>query len=316
MTASPSRANAVIKAAVGGSLAEAIRSWHTRHENNMFTEKLQKVLARAGLGSRRKIEEWISAGRVSVNHHKATLGDRVNRRDLVRLDGRTIPTERLFPEQFEILCYHKPEGEITSRFDPEGRPTVFQALPRPRGGKWIAVGRLDFNTSGLLLFTTNGELANRLAHPSTELEREYAVRVIGEVSKETLQQLRDGMELEDGPARFEDIVEAGGEGANHWYHVVLKEGRNREVRRLWEAVGVTVSRLIRVRFGPITLPRQLHRGRFMPLEPQARKRLLDQVGFREQEAHQPAPDRRAMKHIHKPRRPQSPPRRERKPRRP
>jgi len=245
----------------------------------MDSEKLHKVLARAGLGSRREIETWIEAGRVSVNQHRASLGERITRHDKVLLDGRYLSERDLFPQEFEILCYHKPEGEVTTRHDPEGRPTVFHALPRPRSGKWIAVGRLDFNTAGLLLFTTNGELANQLMHPSAGIEREYAVRVLGHVSDEALQRLRDGVQLEDGPARFARVVDAGGEGANHWYHVILTEGRNREVRRLWESVGITVSRLIRIRFGVITLPAWLRKGRFMRLDATMSAALLAQIHY-------------------------------------
>ncbi|HET7176422.1 MAG TPA: 23S rRNA pseudouridine(2605) synthase RluB [Gammaproteobacteria bacterium] len=224
-------------------------------------ERLQKVLAAAGLGSRREIEGWISAGRVSVNGKPAKLGDRVGPEDRVSVDGRPVRgLERGGDTRRRVILYHKPEGELTTRKDPEGRPTVFQSLPRLRGSRWVSVGRLDTNTSGLLIFTNDGALANKLMHPSSEIEREYAVRVLGQVSEEQLKLLQRGVKLEDGMAAFDDIREAGGEGANRWYHVTLKEGRNREVRRLWEAVGLTVSRLIRVRFGNLGLPRNLPRG--------------------------------------------------------
>lgn len=224
-------------------------------------ERLQKVLAAAGLGSRREIEGWISAGRVSVNGKPAKLGDRVGPEDRVSVDGRPVRgLERGGDTRRRVILYHKPEGELTTRKDPEGRPTVFESLPRLRGSRWVSVGRLDTNTSGLLIFTNDGALANKLMHPSSEIEREYAVRVLGQVSEEQLTLLQRGVKLEDGMAAFDDIREAGGEGANHWYHVTLKEGRNREVRRLWEAVGLTVSRLIRVRFGNLSLPRNLPRG--------------------------------------------------------
>ncbi len=224
-------------------------------------ERIQKILAAAGLGSRREIEGWITAGRVSVNGKPAKLGDRIGPEDRVSVDGRPVRAlERGGETRRRVILYHKPEGELTTRNDPEGRPTVFEALPRLRGSRWVSVGRLDTNTSGLLIFTNDGALANKLMHPSSEIEREYAVRVLGKVSDEQIMLLQRGVKLEDGMAAFDEIREAGGEGANHWYHVTLKEGRNREVRRLWEAVGLTVSRLIRVRFGELALPRDLPRG--------------------------------------------------------
>lgn len=247
-----------------------------------MTEKLQKVLARAGFGSRREIESWISEGRISVNGKLATLGDRVSATDVIRVDGHVVSKTRLeHSHRCRVLLYHKPVGEVTSRSDPEGRPSVFDNLPGLRNGRWIAVGRLDINTSGLLLFTNDGELANRLMHPSYTIEREYAVRVLGEVVPETLQQLREGVELDDGPARFNAIVDGGGEGANHWYHVTLDEGRNREVRRLWESQGVTVSRLIRVRYGPIAMPRRIRPGRWEELKGEELSLLRQSVGLEE-----------------------------------
>ena len=231
-------------------------------------EKLQKVLARAGQGSRREIEAMIAENRVSVDGKMATLGDRIDVHSgvKVRIDGRIINLQQAQKEVCRVLMYYKPEGELCTRSDPEGRPTVFDRLPRLNGARWIAVGRLDINTSGLLLFTTDGELANRLMHPSREVEREYAVRVFGQVDDAKLRDLSRGVQLEDGPAAFKTIKFSGGEGINQWYNVTLTEGRNREVRRLWEAVGVQVSRLIRVRYGDIPLPKGLPRGGWTELD--------------------------------------------------
>lgn len=226
-------------------------------------EKLQKVLARLGLGSRRDIEGWISGGRVRVNGELASLGQRVEPDDAIAVDERLIRREEAARVVRRVLIYNKPEGEICTRDDPEGRPTVFSRLPHPKEGRWINIGRLDINTTGLLLFTTDGELANRLMHPSYEMDREYAVRVRGEVDDEMLERLKNGVMLEDGPARFTDIQSApGGDGLNHWFHCVVMEGRNREVRRLWESQGVVVSRLKRVRFGPVFLTSDLPMGRW------------------------------------------------------
>jgi len=235
------------------------------------------VLAGAGLGSRREMEQWIAAGRVSVNGEPAGVGTRVSADDRVAVDGRPLRLHRGVPAR--VLLYHKPTGEIVSRDDPEGRPEVFDKLPRLRGAKWIAVGRLDFNTSGLLIFTTSGELANRLMHPRHRIEREYAVRVLGELSEEQMQALRTGVPLEDGPAHLDSIEDVGGQGSNHWYNVVLSEGRNREVRRLFEALHLTVSRLMRVRFGPITLPSHLKRGQMRELDEAEIGRLLAALEF-------------------------------------
>lgn len=245
------------------------------------TEKLQKVLARAGFGSRRELEAWIAQGRVSINGKVATLGDRVGVKDVIRVDGNIVPREKISGGRRRVLMYHKPVGEVSTRSDPEGRPTVFDHLPHLRNGRWVAVGRLDINTSGLLLFTSDGELAHRLMHPSSQVVREYAVRVMGEVAPEMLKRLQEGVELEDGSARFDSIVDAGGEGINHWYHVTLLEGRNREVRRLWESQGVVVSRLSRVRYGPVTLPRWLRDGKFDDVPEQQLQALLELVGLAE-----------------------------------
>ncbi|ADW74221.1 23S rRNA pseudouridine(2605) synthase RluB [Rahnella aquatilis] len=232
------------------------------------SEKLQKVLARAGHGSRREVEAMIQAGRVSVDGKISTLGDRVEVTGgtKIRLDGHVLSVMESQDTVCRVLAYYKPEGELCTRNDPEGRPTVFDRLPKMRGSRWIAVGRLDVNTSGLLLFTTDGELANRLMHPSREVEREYAVRVFGQVDDEKIKQLSRGVQLEDGPAAFRSIKFQGGEGLNQWYNVTLTEGRNREVRRLWEAVGVQVSRLIRVRYGDLNLPKGLPRGGYKELD--------------------------------------------------
>ncbi len=242
-----------------------------------MTEKLQKVLARAGLGSRRQIEGWIAEGRISINDKPAKLGDRIDLTAKITIDNRAV---FLRPEQSakqRVIIYHKPEGEVCTRSDPEGRPTVFANLPGLRNQRWIAIGRLDISTSGLLLFTTDGELANNLMHPSSEIEREYAVRVLGKVDPVMIKQLLAGVQLEDGMAAFSDIKDAGGTGVNHWYHVILKEGRNREVRRLWETQGVKVSRLIRVRFGNIQLPRLLRPGRSQTLTPEELDELISLV---------------------------------------
>lgn len=226
------------------------------------TEKLQKILARSGHGSRREIETFLQAGRISVDGKIATLGDRVEVTSAtkIRLDGRLLAIKEPEKEICRVMAYYKPEGELCTRHDPEGRPTVFNRLPKLTGARWIAVGRLDVNTSGLLLFTTDGELANRLMHPSREVEREYAVRVFGEINDAKIRQLTQGVQLEDGPASFKTVSYRGGEGMNQWFNVTLTEGRNREVRRLWESVGVQVSRLIRVRYGDIDLPKGLPRG--------------------------------------------------------
>jgi len=248
--------------------------------NQDNTEKLQKVLARAGLASRRQIEEWIKDGRVQINRRTAKIGDRVDSsKDKISVNGRQLNPRKLHTPPQKILCYHKPVGEICSRFDPEKRPTIFQKLPRPMHGRWISVGRLDVNTAGLLLLTTDGELANRLMHPSYTIEREYAVRVYGKIDDTVLSNLQEGVQLEDGMARFEQITDAGGEGANRWYHVVLKEGRKNEVRRLWESQKIVVSRLIRIRFGPVLLPRNLRQGHFMELDKVSHRELLKQVGL-------------------------------------
>lgn len=226
-------------------------------------QKLQKVLANLGLGSRRKMERWIEEGRVTIDGSVATLGDRVHAGQALRLDGKPLEVDAA--EQVRVLLYHKPVREVCSRDDPEGRKTVFERLPKLKSGRWISVGRLDFNTSGVLLFTTDGALANALMHPSSAIEREYLVRVMGRVDEPMLERLKDGVELDDGPARFSDIQEGGGDGINRFFYVVLMEGRNREVRRLWESQGTTVSRLKRVRYGEVFLPSKLKKGQWLEL---------------------------------------------------
>ncbi|WBA83513.1 23S rRNA pseudouridine(2605) synthase RluB [Endozoicomonas sp. GU-1] len=231
-------------------------------------EKLQKILAGAGLGSRREMERWITEGRISVNGVKASLGDRAALADVIAVDGRVIKLDAYASGIRRVIAYNKPEGEICSRSDQEGRPTVFDKLPKLKGERWISIGRLDLNTSGLLLFTNDGELASRLMHPSHSIEREYAVRVMGDITQQKVKNLFEGVELEDGMARFTDIVDSGGTGINHWFHVCILEGRNREVRRLWESQDLKVSRLKRVRFGSMIIPDHLRQGQFQELEKQ------------------------------------------------
>jgi 23S rRNA pseudouridine2605 synthase len=232
-------------------------------------DKLHKVLANQGLGSRREIETWIAAGRILVNGKVAQLGDRVSGQEKIVLDGRLLKVRSAdVQESPRVLIYYKPEGEVCTRKDEENRKTVFENLPALRGQRWILVGRLDINTSGLLLLTTDGALANRLMHPSSQLEREYAVRILGKVDEATQERLLSGVMLEDGPAAFKSITMAGGEGANRWYHVVVTEGRNRLVRRLWESQNLVVSRLMRVRYGNVTLPKGLARGKYKELSPE------------------------------------------------
>ena len=242
-----------------------------------MAERLQKWLAARGLGSRREIETWIDAGRLTVNGRTATLGLKVEGNETICLDGNPVAAER--PGRAQTLMMNKAGGVICSRNDPQGRPTVFDDLPAIKGQRWISVGRLDLQTSGLLLFTTDGELAAKLMHPRAQLEREYSVRVEGGLDDTQLQKLRDGVELEDGVASVDRISAGGGEGHNRWYRMVLSEGRNRIVRRLIEAVGTRVSRLIRVRYGPVQLPRDLSRGRHRAVTGRLEQRLYDAVGL-------------------------------------
>lgn len=242
----------------------------------MGDEKIQKVLARRGLGSRRGIEVWIAEGRVTVNGRVAKLGDRITTKDRVTLDSK--PVRNLDQKlRTRVILYHKPVGEVCTCNDPQGRNTIFKNLPPLVNARWIVIGRLDINTSGLLLLTTNGELANRLMHPRNQIERTYAVRVLGEVEKQQLNQLRTGIMLEDGVAKFDYLREAGGEGANRWYHATLREGRNREVRRMWEALDFQVSRLTRISFAGIGLPRSIRAGKWQEMDWNSVQALMKQV---------------------------------------
>ena len=243
-----------------------------------MSEKLQKILARAGFGSRRELERWIAAGRVKVNGQIAKVGDRVSDSDRVTVDGKRLAPQQKRRDTRRVILYNKPEDEISTRKDPEGRQTVFDKLPPLKHGRWVSIGRLDINTSGLLLFTTDGDLANRLAHPRSQIEREYAVRVMGEVSPEMVQAMHSGVVIDDHLCRFTDVRHYGGKGINQWYHVVLMEGRNREVRKLWESQGLRVSRLKRVRFGPFFIPSSVKRGQFHELAKSEVDKLVKMVG--------------------------------------
>lgn len=246
-----------------------------------MTERIQKVLARSGVASRRKIESLIEKGLVTVNGKVATLGQQIELSDRVMVERRKIRLIGAEQTAQKVIAYHKRIGEVCTRNDPEGRPTVFKFLPKLKEGRWINIGRLDVTTTGLLLFTTDGELANKLMHPSSNIDREYAVRVHGRATPEQLQVMREGVELEDGIAKFTDIVESGGEGTNQWYHVVLMEGKNREVRRIWESQGLQVNRLKRVRFGPIFLTKSIRQGKCIELDKRATKDLLDAVNHQQ-----------------------------------
>ena len=242
-----------------------------------MADRIHKVLANAGHGSRREIEALIRNGKISVNGKLATIGQCIEEKDQVAINSRPIRLHQQRKKKPKVLAYYKQAGEVCTRRDEKGRETVFKNLPRLRNSRWISIGRLDLNTTGLLLFTTDGELANKLMHPSSEIEREYAVRVFGRVTNENINTLLDGVELEDGFAKFTDIVDSGGKGTNHWYHVVVMEGRNKEVRRLWESQGVQVTRLIRTRFGSYILPRKKRVGQFWRLDEKEIKSLENSI---------------------------------------
>ncbi|HDZ39844.1 MAG TPA: 23S rRNA pseudouridine(2605) synthase RluB [Marinobacter sp.] len=261
--------------------------------SNDGPERIQKLLARAGIGSRREIEGWMETGRLTVNGEAATPGQKATVSDRFELDEKRLEVAAAAETVRRVLIYNKPEGEVTTRKDPEGRPTVFDRLPRLKDNRWISIGRLDINTTGLVLFTTDGELANRLMHPSSQIDREYAVRVFGEVDDAMIQRLITGVLLEDGMAKFSDLSPAGGSGINRWFHVTLLEGRNREVRRLWESQGVRVSRLKRVRYGPIFLPSRLTVGKWEELEQKAVDALSETVGLAAIDIPQKTPDEQA-----------------------
>ncbi len=246
------------------------------------TEKLQKLLARAGFGSRRELETWVAEGRITINGKQATLGDRAALTDKICVDGKPVSMQRLEGPRVRVLLYNKPIGEICTRSDPEKRPTIFDRLPPLEKGRWIAVGRLDLNTSGLLIITSDGELANKLMHPSAQIDREYLVRVMGAVDNDMLQRLRDGVELDDGPAKFSDVApmhKDDSDSINRWYCCTIMEGRNREVRRLWESQGLRVSRLKRVRYGPVSLAGKLPEGRWQELTPGELAILYQEAGL-------------------------------------
>lgn len=244
-----------------------------------MSEKIQKVLSTFGYGSRREIEGWIEQGHIQVNGKLAKIGDRMEITDTISIKGRRIVLNLVAQAAPKVLIYYKPEGIVCTRHDPEGRETVFKKLPPLRGARWIMVGRLDFNTSGLLLFTTDGALANALMHPRQQIDREYAVRIYGTLSDEQMTLLETGVPLEDGPAAFKKISDEGGEGQNHWYHATITEGRNREIRRMFEYCDVLVSRLIRIRYGCVPLPTTLSRGQMCDLPLPQIKTLYQQAGL-------------------------------------
>ena len=242
-------------------------------------ERIHKVLARAGYGSRRQVETWVILGRVSCNGKISILGDKIRVSDVIKLDGKALSSGELWKYPQQILLYNKPVGELCTRKDPDGRRIIYQSLPAPDHGRWVSVGRLDINTSGLIIHTTDGKLANTLMHPSNVVDREYAVRILGEVTTETLYNLVNGVSLDDGQASFLDVRRSGGKGANSWFHVVIQEGRNRVIRRLWESQGVQVSRLMRVRYGPVINPSKLRIGNWMIVGDDEAKSLYNYVNL-------------------------------------
>lgn len=256
----------------------------------MSDEKLQKVLARSGFGSRREMERWIEEGRIVLNDQPAKLGDRVSAADKIVLDGKPVTLTFASMAERRVLIYNKPLGEVCTRHDPEGRTTVFDNLPPLKQGRWVAIGRLDINTTGLLIFTTDGELANCMMHPSMQIDREYAVRVLGNVDDDMLERLKQGVLLDDGMAKFTDVRYFDGEGANKWYHCVVMEGRNREVRRLWESQGLQVNRLKRVRFGPVFLPSDIKVGTWRELPPKEVELLARELELDTARTHRPTPN--------------------------
>ena len=261
-------------------------------------ERIQKVLARGGVASRREIERWITEGRLKINGILVKQGAHLKTGDYLQLNDRVLNWEKFAIQPTRVLIYHKPTGEIVTRHDPQGRPTIFASLPKLDTSRWIAVGRLDVNTSGLLLITTNGELANKLMHPSTEVEREYAVRILGDVPDEKLTLLKQGIQLEDGEAKFDQIYFMGGEGANKWYHVIVSEGRNRLVRRLWEAQNVVVSRLMRVRYGPVVLSDGLRTGKCQELNAKELDLLFEFAGLPAETSHVVRGEKKDVKTKH------------------
>ena len=253
--------------------------------DGILGERIQKVLSRGGIGSRREIERWIEEGRLKLNGVTVALGTRIKTGDYLQINDRVVHWEKFTIQPTRVLIYHKPTGEVVTRRDPEGRPVIFTQLPSLIASRWIAVGRLDINTSGLLLVTNNGELANKLMHPSTQVEREYAVRILGEIPDAVIERLKQGVELEDGVAKFDDIRFYAGEGANKWYYVTVKEGRNRLVRRLWESQHVVVSRLMRVRYGPVVLPERLKAHSFYELDAKELELLFEFAGMKREGNH-------------------------------